>query len=31
MLWVFSVEGSLQDSPAYSAEVIEKALPTYKP
>ena len=31
MLWVFAVDGKVEDSPRYSAEVIEKALPVYKP
>jgi hypothetical protein len=31
MLWVFAIDGKLEDSPRYNAEVIEKALPVYKP
>ena len=31
MLWVFSIDGALQDSPGYSQEVIDTMLPTFKP
>ncbi|HLB79788.1 MAG TPA: PQQ-dependent dehydrogenase, methanol/ethanol family [Dongiaceae bacterium] len=31
MLWVFSIDGALQDSPAYSQQVIDTMLPTFKP
>jgi alcohol dehydrogenase (cytochrome c) len=31
MLWVFSVDGSVQESNAYNQEVIPAALPTFKP
>jgi hypothetical protein len=27
MLWVFAIDGKLEDSPRYNSEVIEKALP----
>ena len=28
---MFAIDGKLEDSPRYNAEVIEKALPVYKP
>jgi alcohol dehydrogenase (cytochrome c) len=31
MLWVFSVDGSIQETSKYNQEVIPEALPTYKP
>ena len=31
MLWVFSVDGSVQESSGYNQEVIPAALPTFKP
>jgi alcohol dehydrogenase (cytochrome c) len=30
MLWVFSVDGKVEDAPGYNQQVIEKALPTFK-
>ena len=31
MLWVFSIDGKVDQGDAYNAEVIEKMLPSYKP
>ena len=31
MLWVFAIDGKVDEGQAYNAEVIEKMLPSYKP